>query len=266
MHDVQIDSHHCKLPGSWDEMTAEQLEFLARTLAMPGVTMGQVKLYMALYCLDAHVHDDEEHSVIRIDGEDYEMDAEMILPVQELFAYLFDESKPMVRSALHVNPYPTLKVRGRVLNGADDGLYSITFEQYIYLQTYLDLASRDEEKLTWCLACIWHQGKDFDVNDVQRDAEIIGHLSYDVRQVMLWYIQGCIDGLLRRFPRVFSDEGGVQSGNVLDAQLRLLDALADGDMTKKDLVRHGLLIDALYTLDESVRRKDEIDKKLRNRK
>lgn len=266
MHDIQIDTHHYQLPGSWDELTTAQLEFLARTLAMPGVTMEQVKLYMTLFCLNAHVKEEDGSNVVQIDNSNYEIEAENMLPVQELFGYLFEDGKPIVRSALHVNPYPTLRIKGHELKGADDRLYTITFEQYIYLLTYLDAVCKDPGLLGKCLACVWHRGPEFDIDNLERDAELISRLDDDVKQVMLWYVQGSLDALQQKFARVYSGPSNLKVGNVLDAQLRLLDALADGDMTKKDLVRHGMLIDALYTLDESVRRKEDLDKKYQNRK
>lgn len=265
MHDIQIEAHHHQLPGSWDELTTPQLEFLARTAATPGVTVEIVKLYMTLFCLDAHVREEDGHSVVRIDSSSYDIGLESLLPVQDLFGYLFEEGKPIIRSTLHVNPYPTLKIKGVELKGADDRLYSITFEQYIYLLTYLDAVSKDHSQLGKCLACIWHRGKVFDIDNLERDADLVDRLDDDVKQVMLWYVQGCLDALQQKFARVFSGSGDIKVGNVLDAQLRLLDALAEGDMTKKDLVRHGMLIDALYTLDESVRRKEENDRKHHNR-
>lgn len=67
------------------------------------------------------------------------------------------------------------------------------------------------------------------------------------------------------YPRIFSGEGKGSYGRVFDAQLRLLDSLAQSDMTKKPEIRKGLLLDALYSMDESIRRKEETEESLRNR-
>lgn len=66
------------------------------------------------------------------------------------------------------------------------------------------------------------------------------------------------------YPRIFSGEGK-NNGRIFDAQLRLLDSLAQSDMTKKPEIRKGLLLDALYSMDESIRRKEETEENLRNR-
>ena len=66
------------------------------------------------------------------------------------------------------------------------------------------------------------------------------------------------------YPRIFSGEGK-SNGRVFDSQLRLLDSLAQSDMTKKPEIRKGLFLDALYAMDESIRRKEETEESLRNR-
>ena len=81
--------------------------------------------------------------------------------------------------------------------------------------------------------------------------------------VMYWFITGSIINLGEQFPRVFSGSSTVNH-NVFDSQLRLLDTLASSDMTKKDAVRQGKLMDALYTMDESLRRQEEIEEKMHN--
>ncbi len=68
------------------------------------------------------------------------------------------------------------------------------------------------------------------------------------------------------FPRVFSGQKGSIRNNVFDSQLRLLDTLANSDMTKKDAVRKGSLMDALYSMDESVRKHDELEERLQSKR
>ena len=82
---------------------------------------------------------------------------------------------------------------------------------------------------------------------------------------MYWYILGRLSCMANSYPRIFSGEGKGSYGRVFDAQLRLLDSLAQSDMTKKPEIRKGLLLDALYSMDESIRRKEETEESLRNR-
>nr|DAX36018.1 MAG TPA: hypothetical protein [Caudoviricetes sp.] len=82
--------------------------------------------------------------------------------------------------------------------------------------------------------------------------------------IMYWYILGSLSCMSAAYPRIFSGEGK-NNGRIFDAQLRLLDSLAQSDMTKKPEIRRGLLLDALYSMDESIRRKEETEENLRNR-
>lgn len=82
---------------------------------------------------------------------------------------------------------------------------------------------------------------------------------------MYWYILGSLSCMGNSYPRIFSGESKGSYGRVFDAQLRLLDSLAQSDMTKKPEIRKGLLLDALYSMDESIRRKEETEESLRNR-
>ena len=82
---------------------------------------------------------------------------------------------------------------------------------------------------------------------------------------MYWFITGCLINLGDQFPHVFSGKEGSIRNNVFDSQLRLLDTLANSDMTKKDAVRKGNLMDALYSMDESVRKHDELEERLQSK-
>ena len=56
--------------------------------------------------------------------------------------------------------------------------------------------------------------------------------------------------------RLVPHKGG-GGGNVFESQQRIIDALAGGDMTKKEAVRQGYLYDALISMDESLRQREE---------
>lgn len=117
----------------------------------------------------------------------------------------------------------------------------------------------EPEMLTRLLACLWHSGRRFDPARIERDARRIARLTWQRRQVMFWYWSGCLHFLTKRYTRVFARRsGGKTSPSALfEDQLRVVDALAAGDMTKKEQVRSGYLYDALLSMDESLRRQEE---------
>lgn len=271
MHTLQINNDIYHLPESWDELTLQQLYFLV-AITRQDTPIEQVKIKMLLRCLNAYVLppckvDDRQTRIRfgnRLFGKSYLFTPEEIHSLADLFGFLFEKEEESdcyrIQPKLSVNPFPTLRIQCRRFIGADDGLYDITFEQFIYIQTYLDALQNDLTKLDPLLACIWHRGKRFDIDRLERDAQLLHHLPDPKKMVMLWFITGSLASLNENYPRVFSGGDGVSHNSVFDSQLRLLDSLAGSDMTKKDAVRKGLLIDALYTMDESIRRKEEREK------
>ena len=131
----------------------------------------------------------------------------------------------LINPELTTNPYPTLRCRLRKFTGPEDQLFDITFAQFMYLQTYLDAMQSDPKKINHLLACLWHRGKEFDINCLDKDAAILQHLPEDKKITMYWYILGSLSCMAEAYPRIFSGEGK-SNGRVFDSQLRLLDQKA----------------------------------------
>lgn len=285
MHQVQIYDDPYQLPENWDELTSIELGYLVH-LTQQDISLEKVKVHMLLYCLKAHVtshrkiYGDQVRIAVgkestnicfRIRKRKYLLTPEEIHSLANLLSFLFEREtdrygktqRYYIKPLRFVNPYPTLCIRIRKFTGPDDGLYDITFEQFIYMQTYLDAMHQDPQKINQLLACLWHRGSSFDINRLERDAALLSHLPDIQKMVMYWFITGNMINLGFHYPRVFSG-GGAITRNVFDSQLRLLDTLANSDMTKKDSVRKGNLLDAIYTMDESLRRQEEMEEKIRN--
>lgn len=287
MYTIQINDDIYKLPENWDELTPKQLLYLVK-LTKSDTPVEQIKTHMMLYCLKAHVcrHKkifqeyvrikigQESQTVrFRIKKKSYLLLPEEVCALSDQLGFLARVEENRINASMRqyqinpqltVNPYPTLRCRLHKFTGPDDQLFDITFEQFMYLQTYLDAMQLDPKKIDHLLACLWHRGREFDINRLDKDAAILHHLPENKKMIMYWYILGSLSCMATAYPRVFSGEGKA-SGRVFDAQLRLLDSLAQSDMTKKPEIRKGLLIDALYSMDESIRRKEETEDNLRNR-
>ena len=298
MHTIQIDDDTYQVPADWDELTPDQLRYLAR-LTREEQPIEQLKLLMLLYCLRARVArhpklwkplislkvgSESPRVRIRIGRKSYWLTPEEVNLMADQLAWLVT-SRETSASKLQrrhnpyakqdyeyylqplrtVNPCPVLRIRLHRLKGPDDNLFDITFEQYMYLQTYLDGLAADPAKLDSLLACLWHTGRRFDINRLEHDARLIRRLPAEVKMMLYWFILGSIQNFADCYPRVFSGGSGKIAGNVLDSQFRLLDSLAAHDMTKKDDVRRGLFIDALYAMDEQLRIQEEMKEKMQKR-
>lgn len=294
MHNIKINDDEYLLPSCWDDFTPEQLKFLVR-LTQKEISLEHLKIHMMLYCLRAHVANDNRvwgrelrlrlgienaYTRLRIGRKKYDLLPENVIMLSGLMNFLIvrkqteqcaDYSyfkKPKhyyIKPNLSTNPYPKVYARLHRFTGPDDGLYNVTFEQYIYLQTYLDAMRKEPQKIDWVLACVWYRGKCFDINKLEHDVALLHHLPADKKMVMYWFVSSCLSNFGEMFPRLFSSGEKRTEHNILDSQLRLLDSLANHDVTKKDAVRKGLLMDALYSMDESIRSQDEMEEKLYNK-
>ena len=78
--------------------------------------------------------------------------------------------------------------------------------------------------------------------------------------VMRWYNIGSLRFIAEKFPRLFSGGDGSDNSDprtLFDAQQRIIDELAGGDVTKKEQVRRSPLYDVLYTLEMAIERRDK---------
>lgn len=276
MHQIQIYDDMYRLPENWDELKPKELLYLVK-LTQTDTPIETLKVHMLLYCLKAHVaHHRKSYGkqvCISIDKKKYLLTPEEVCCLADIFTFLFehetgqngDTQRYYIKPLLSVNPYPTIRLRMQRFTGPDDGLFDITFEQFMYMQTYLDAMQQDPQKINHLLACLWHRGNAFEINNLETDAALLRRLPEVQKMVMYWFVNGCTIALANGFPRVFSGTGGSIKHNVFDSQLRLLDTLANSDMTKKDAVRKGNLIDALYTMDESLRRQEDVKDKIHYR-
>ena len=264
MRRITIDGMGFDVPGEWDELSRQQLEFLSRLLDEQRSAV-EVRTMMLLHGLGAEVHSsDPDGYDLTLQGRRMVIDAERISWMADLYGFLFEDDGRgglVLAPQLTISPYPEITRRGVRLTSSSDGMLSMPFGRYVWMQTYLSRAGHDSDYLDLSLACEWHSLGDL-LEPKESDARIIRSLPVARRMVMFWYVSGCLRRIYRLFPRVFSGGGPPMGGNVLDQQLRLLDSLAGGDMTKKDQVRRGKLIDALYVIDESIRRKEEHEREV----
>lgn len=262
MRPVVIGSKTVQLPSEWQEFSVAQLELIAR-LVSSSLPVETVKLYLVLNLLALRitrkVGDDTFRFVWRHRRGTITTDemARLISVYDFLFGEI--EEKPgtyIVVSGLTRDPYPHLTDGLFPFFGPGDVLDRLTYDQFVYAHTYMSqLTSSDLQALPRLLACLWHRRQHFDPSLIERDARRLSRLSKERQTVMFWYWCGCLSAIRQLFPRVFS--GGASGGNVFEEQQRVINALADGDMTKADAVRRGLLYDALFSMDETIRRTEE---------
>ncbi len=267
MRDVVIGNKKAQLPSDWSELTTSQLELLARISSKP-VPVETAKLYIVLNLLGLRITRKVEDDTFRFVWRHRRgvITTEQMAQLTAVYDHFYADVEgkkgvQVLRPTFTSDPYPHLCVMVYPFRTPGDALERVTYNQFAYAHTFTVELSSDPSVLPKLLACLWHRSRKWDAERVDEDARLLSRLSQERQMVMFWYWLGCLSAIRLLFPRIFSGSG--KGGNPFEEQQRVIDALADGDMTKKDKVRSGLLYDALFSMDEAIRKADDLRKSLK---
>ena len=170
--------------------------------------------------------------------------------------------------------------------GPSDALANLRFSEYIYAETahrrYLE--SGDDRDLHELVATLWRprrfwlRKKSVKWNGDPRRAfnpfltdryvrRVATADPVELRMILMWY-QACGLLLQKKFPdmytRVSAEVKKNKSKNRAAAEtfesfMKMVNSLADDDVTRKDAIREAYLYDALETLNDMVRRNKELE-------
>lgn len=255
MKTITIENESFQIAGEWNELTPEQLVFLSITMSGP-VTPDSVKLKLLMYSLGAKFrrYETARQGVmyhLRIGSGSYFLNSLQLCDMAHAFDWLFKQNEDESYSLdvkLTKNPFPEIVTKQNILYGPGDALTNISYGQFVMLQSYQVLLGTDADGLYKFLSIIYKPGK-FD-NTEDGNPSLLKEVNPNVLRVLIWFYIGSMEFIRNKFPNVFS--GGSEdsgAGNVFDNQMRVVDALAGGDVTKKDQVKSAFMYDALYTLE-----------------
>lgn len=262
MKHIKLKRRSIAMPENWNELTLQQLFTLA-VYGMRKLTVQRLKVSMLLSSMGARVMkkvgDGEYRLSFGLWRRSVTISADEVTALADGYSFLIArcDDTHHIDSQLTRDHFTRLRIGGRRFYGPGDILENLTYEQFVWSQTYLQRMQTDPKLFTHLLATLWHTGKHFDVSHVERDARLLSRLPIPTQIVMMWTWEGSLSFIQQKFPRIFSGDGEGSGGNVFESQLRIIDALAGGDMTKKEAVRQGCLYDALVTMDESLRQREE---------
>lgn len=258
MRTISIDKYSYQVPGEWNDFTQDQLLFLA-SLFDRDRTAQEVKLQLLLYTLNAQINrykrTDGDGCRLSIGRKTYYLLPEVLVGLSEVFDFLFKESKEgqtYLDIRLTKNPLPVISTKKTELYGPEDGLANLSYGQFVMLRTWQQQMSVNLENSLDNLIAVMYKENSFNT-DEDGNPLLIKDLRHEIKLVVYWFYLGSMAFIQERFPRVFP--GGTESGgDVFDGQMRLIDEMASGDVTKKSQVKKSLLYDAIYTLDMAIER------------
>lgn len=258
MTKININNIEYSLPDVWNELNIKQLSFLASLLSKGNTTTVDIKLRMALYCMGATVrkHVTGDLFTVKTPLSSHALTSAELLSIADVFSYLFsenDKGEHVLSPHLSTNPLRRVRVMGRYIYGPGNMLDTLTYDQFVWVLTWLSLLESDPSQIDNLLSVIYltKSGR------ICRNC--VKRLPIHYKTIILWFVLGSFSALESTFPNCFSG-GGSGATNVFDAQQRIIDSLADGDVTKKDKVRQSLLFDALYSMEMAAIRQKETEK------
>lgn len=266
MNKITIQDASYEVPGNWNEMTKNQFMFLVSLFNKENLTYVEIQLKFFLHCIRAKVSKDVGNGlfVIKTKHGRHPLFVDELTAVLGVFDYLFDVNENNIRSIspkITINHFKHVKIRGKSLRGPGDALEDITYEQFVWLQTWQSQLNADQDAINQMINVLYQsRAKEHEVQTVRR-------MRKSVKAGILWYIQGSMSFIQMQFPHVFKPSGEDDAiVNVFDYQQRIIDSLAEGDVTKKNQVRQSLLYDALYSMEMAAIRIEKYEKENKRNK
>ena len=261
---IRIQDPIYEVPASWDEMTKEQLVFLIKLSFRSEVSYVEMQLKFFLFCIKATVRENVGFGLFMIKTSQgrHALFADELTAVLTTFDYLFDVNDNNIYQLspkLTINHFKRVRCRCKYLHGPGDALENITYEQFVWLQTWQSQLNANPDAVNQFINVIYATQSD------KRSLSSVRRMSKIAKTGILWYFQGTMSFLHQQFPHVFTSGDDNKKTNVFDYQQRIIDSLAEGDVTKKKQVRQSLLYDALYSMEMAAIRLEDMEKEHRKR-
>jgi len=287
---LTINAEKFHLPGSWNELTPDALLRVAQ-LAGDERSVADFKLKALLKITGLRlvernpvVVDGELHYYLRTPGKNvYLVTVDEINDVIDYLDFMFDyeEKKGQVTcvlsSKLTKNLIGAVRVGDEIWHGPADGLSNLKTGEYIRAETCLHHFNtrKNINYLFMLFATLWRPAAEkpistdirepFDDGLVEDRAMKVKKVPHDVLLASLLFFSGCRKMLSEKFEHASSGKKGGKE-DVFMSFMRMVNGLANNDVTKHEAVRQSYLMEMMVTIDEMARQAEEMEKKLKKNK
>lgn len=265
MVEIKINNEVYTVPNAWHELSPGELLFLVSLTGEAGKTTAEVQLKFLLHCLKAKVLSavTYEYYIIQINRRKYTLEVEELTALSTIYDFLFTEDaegRPQLTPQMMPNPLQKIRVRGTTLHGPSQGLDNLTYDEFVWLQTYMSQLDSNPDVINHLVNAL------YTTKTGKRQPKLVRAIPTNYKSLITLFILGSLSFLQSKFPAVFAGGKGGDITNVFDYQQRIIDSLADGDVTRKDQVRQSLLYDALYSMEMAALRQEAMDKQMKKQK
>lgn len=272
MRTLIIDETTYQLPESWNELSIDQLIFLAN-LSKKNINVSELKVKLIFYCLHANVFMMRSSAnpiyKLQIGSKTHYVSSEQVALISNYFDFLIKTStddKTYIAPQLYKSPWKQFPCGcHKSLDYPGDGLSDITLIEITYLQTLQSsLKTNYSGTLDKMIGILFRDRKfAFDSKNINKYAEDVRKASPNVKTIAYWFYVGSMDYIANQFKYVFKNNSpsSKQIQNIFKRQLELAVELADNDVTKVEEVNRTLYYTVLYRLDKTNKEAEQNTKK-----
>lgn len=280
MRILVIDDTRFKLPQSWNELSDTQLLYVAE-LCQEQIPKPEFLLKTLLFCTGLRVKQNPirqryAKKVFRFTNgkQDYVVSPDIIASIYTNFLFLLKENKSSDEIHYEINtkrtkPIGIIKHQGQSYYGPADSLTNLTVHEFIFSETYYSnwVKTKNNNQLDLFIATLYRPAaEDYNIDDprttgdpreefndflIEKRAETLKSLPFHYKTAIRWYYEGSRAYIQKKFMAVHSGGGtpGKQE-DVFEGFMKLVNALANHDITKNDRVRKSNLYEAMINLNE----------------
>lgn len=287
MRTLTINAEKFHIPASWNELTPDQLlrvGQLSTTQRSPADFKLKVLLKVTgLTVMLRHevMIDDEPHYYLQSHSRKIHLVSLAALnEVCEAIDFMFEVDRAatppqwMLSSRLTRNIIGPLKTQRGLWYGPADYLANLVTEEYIRAEVslYRYYETHRVNYLDVLVATLWRPvaasptttdvREPFDDGAVASRAVIASVLPAEAKNAVLMFYEGCRKALNAKF-RSASGGKGKADKDIFMQFMRMVNGLANNDVTKHEQVRRAPLMDTMITIDELARQQQELEQKMK---
>lgn len=296
MRTLTIDGDKFPIPENWNELTRQQLVTLGQ-LNRFSLPVGEFQFKMLLAFTGLVPERKPEVQKINYKGErrifhhmangrrKYLIEQAELAWISEQLNFFFKKTKNdekeeqfYVHSTLTKNLLPDIDVKGKTWYGPSDSLTNLLFAEFIHTETFLDYYghTKKPEYLDKLIATIYrpqdpeynpksvnfHGDRREKFNDhlIDMRAVKLAEVHPAVKQAIYLFYLGCRNFIVKKFPKVFPPSSGNEKKKDAFMQfMKLVDALANNDVTKNEQIRQTYLYEVMVSLQAAAEQKERIE-------
>lgn len=221
MKKIFIGTRNFLFPGKWNELTAEQLLYIAELLSAD-LSKQEIVVMLTVYFSGLSIKELQQFNPA------------IFIELEHQYDFIFKDVK------IHKNLFHEIKVRLKKFYGYDDALANMTYEQFIiFAETYFMayIQSSEQRYLDLLIASLYTRRKnEFIPDQIKENAEKLKHLSNAYKVAIFLNYQGNRSYLASRFPKLFASQKNTKNKNDLNF-IEVIELLNNGDVSKNNEIK-----------------------------